>query len=301
MTPPHEPENVEPTRQAAPLEIGEKLRRKRESMGLSLEDAAKQLRVDIRHLRALESDDVAGLPSPVFTKGYLRNYARLLELDPDPLVSAFDASQTDLQPPPLSPITSVRASPRILGEFPWEKVLTLGGVLIAVLGVAWIGKTVYSLFKAASHEQSVMLPQPGDMSTGLPLTLDIPGAPSAENGGDLALPPEESGPVAPESDIETTAPELAVEPPAEPAPPPRPEATVTLHFGDDSWVELTDAVNTRLMSRVGKAGQTLSVSGIPPISVVLGNAPVVTVEYNGEPVEFRQPRRGQVAKFKLGE
>lgn len=292
-----------------PLEIGERLRRKRETLGMRLEDVAKQLRVDARHLDALERDDTDVMPSAVFAKGYLRNYARLLELDPDPLVAAFDAA-VGLQPPPLARFSRVSTGPRWMGEFPWERVVLLGGLVVIALGLAWIGNTVYGLFKSAAEENSLVLAPGGDSADIFPLALGTPPAPPPEgDSGALSLtlparaPSAESatlGDGATEAPVSSTPAE--VDDPAELAVAPLPEVvTVTLNFTEDSWVELVDAQNNRLISRVGKAGQSLSVSGIPPIDVVLGNAPGVALEYNGEQIAPKRPRRGQVAKFRLGD
>lgn len=294
-----------------PLEIGERLRRKRETLGMRLEDVAKQLRVDVRHLDALERDDTEAMPSAVFAKGYLRNYARHLELDPDPLLAAFDAA-VGLQPPPLARLSKVSMGSRWMGEFPWERVLLLGGLVVIALGLAWIGNTVYGLFRSAAEENALVLAPGGDSAEIFPITLGTPPAPPPAEGDNgalsLALPARPSSvesQTAPDdgaSEPQITDTPVEMDDPAELEAAPLPEvATVTLNFTEDSWVELVDAQNKRLLSRVGKAGQSLTVSGIPPIDVVLGNAPGVALEYNGEQIAPKRPRRGQVAKFRLGD
>ena len=60
---------------------GEQLRKARVGYGRSLEDVAANLNLDVDVVRALESGDYAGLPEPAFIRGYLRAYARLMELD----------------------------------------------------------------------------------------------------------------------------------------------------------------------------------------------------------------------------
>ena len=60
---------------------GEQLRKARVGYGWSLQDVAANLNLDVDVVRALESGDYAGLPEPAFIRGYLRAYARLMELD----------------------------------------------------------------------------------------------------------------------------------------------------------------------------------------------------------------------------
>ena len=72
--------SIETTGDEAPSP-GEQLRKARVGYGWSLQDVAANLNLDPDVVRALESGDYAGLPEPAFVRGYLRAYARLMELD----------------------------------------------------------------------------------------------------------------------------------------------------------------------------------------------------------------------------
>ncbi len=63
----------------------------REEMGLSLDQVAEQMKVSISYLRALETDKYEELPCATFVRGYLRNYARLLQLDEKTVVEMSGA------------------------------------------------------------------------------------------------------------------------------------------------------------------------------------------------------------------
>jgi cytoskeleton protein RodZ len=69
---------------------GAALQEERRRQSLSLTDVARQLKLAPRQVEALERDDFAALPGPVFVRGFLRNYARLLGLDPEPMVRTVD-------------------------------------------------------------------------------------------------------------------------------------------------------------------------------------------------------------------
>ena len=73
-------------------EIGHILREARENKGLSLEEAQAKTRISVRYLTALENGQYSALPTPVHTRGFLRNYARFLGLDPQPLLDRYTAS-----------------------------------------------------------------------------------------------------------------------------------------------------------------------------------------------------------------
>src|SRR5256714_7629276 len=61
---------------------GAQLRAAREALGLSQEAVAQQLKLAPRQVRAIEEDDYARLPGRTFVRGFVRNYARLVHLDP---------------------------------------------------------------------------------------------------------------------------------------------------------------------------------------------------------------------------
>lgn len=72
------------------LELGALLKRERERRGLSLRDVMDSTKISRRNLNALEEGQVNLLPHPVYLKGYIKNYARLLGLDPERLACVVD-------------------------------------------------------------------------------------------------------------------------------------------------------------------------------------------------------------------
>ncbi len=68
---------------------GMQLARVREKKGYSQEYVAGKLHLRVRVIDLLEADDYDQMPEPVFIKGYLRAYAKLLDVPPDPLLQIF--------------------------------------------------------------------------------------------------------------------------------------------------------------------------------------------------------------------
>src|SRR5262245_12529513 len=66
--------------------VGQELAAAREARGLALSDVAQQLKFAPRQLEALEQEQFEALPGATFARGMVRSYARLLKLDPEPLV-----------------------------------------------------------------------------------------------------------------------------------------------------------------------------------------------------------------------
>jgi len=80
-------------------ELGHILREARETKGLALKEVQEEIRINTRFLEALESGDYQALPTPAHVRGFLRNYARFLGLDPQPLLDRFSYNQGHVAPP----------------------------------------------------------------------------------------------------------------------------------------------------------------------------------------------------------
>jgi cytoskeletal protein RodZ len=83
------------------VSIGEALRTAREEQGASIDDAAVATRIRPGQLEALEDEQFATLGGTVYAKGFLRQYAAYLGLDPAPLLEAYRTSQGDQAAPPV--------------------------------------------------------------------------------------------------------------------------------------------------------------------------------------------------------
>ena len=96
--------------------LGGWLRAQREARGVSLRDIADASKISLRYLEALEQDRLEVLPAPIFTKGFLREYARVVGLDPDEVVNLYllAAGETAREPagslPDAGPGAAIRAA-----------------------------------------------------------------------------------------------------------------------------------------------------------------------------------------------
>lgn len=124
--------------EVAPIPIlpgpGEQLRAAREAAGMSVHEISTHMRLDSRIVLALESDDYEQLPAPTFVRGYLRGYARLLDIPSEPIVQAFE--RRDFAPPSLVADISVRSQMRS-GDFPFRIVTYIVVAALIVLVVLW--------------------------------------------------------------------------------------------------------------------------------------------------------------------
>lgn len=77
--------------QLARLSPGQQLAAAREAQGLTVEEVVRHTKLSTRQVLALEADAYDRLPGPVFVRGFIRNYARHLQLDPVPLLARLDS------------------------------------------------------------------------------------------------------------------------------------------------------------------------------------------------------------------
>lgn len=290
--------------------LGQTLRQARERRGLSIEDVAQALRLSARIVGALEDDAFERLPGPTYVRGYLRNYAQFLELAPQPLIDAYGtlpqaARRTELTSP--APVRQVTSS---------DMMVRLGTAVVAVVmfGLAalwWIGHepTVTGPRTNVSSETTDRAPPPV-----LPGTAPNAAGPDektsattqAEENQEATAAPTGKPATSSQAEKPAAAPPVATtEPARESVATPAPDANVplshlVLYVHEDSWADVRDAQQRRLLYETIPAGRVVTVDGVAPLSVFLGNVAGVTVEFNGEPYDAMRHRRGQVARFTLG-
>ncbi|HSN69744.1 MAG TPA: helix-turn-helix domain-containing protein [Thermoanaerobaculia bacterium] len=107
-----------PERAAAGATFGDELRREREIRGISLKEIAEATKVSQRLLEAIEKDDYRYLPAPVFTRGFVREYARYLGLDCDEMVTRYIHFTHTLDVPAVTGQPEPLHSDRITAEIP---------------------------------------------------------------------------------------------------------------------------------------------------------------------------------------
>ncbi len=110
--------------------IGRQLAAARKGRKLDVETVARELKLDAAIVRALESDDRAALPAPIFVQGYLRSYARLLDLPVQELLARY--AETTGAPPPLT-VTRIRRKVPVL-QMPSTR-LVRNVVLVLLTGI----------------------------------------------------------------------------------------------------------------------------------------------------------------------
>jgi|GEM_PF-1849316 len=307
---------------------GRNLREMREARHLTQEAVAKQLRIDIALVRALEEDDYGRFAAPIYVTGYLRAYARLLDLAPEPYIEAYQNLGAVAAAPSLErvahlghqavPISTPRAPRR------WVAYV-LAVVAIGVVIMVWQTEAMKLLESLTgpplqpeislqsvpnSGGESVVQPVQGTGETqqqALPLPL-LPPPPSAPNNGEAvhAMPPAAVPTESPAPAVTQHQPQSQTQvqsqhqtPPQ--SPPDSPHATIDLKAEKPSWVEVKDGSGARLFYDLMVPGDEESLEGVPPFDVLLGYAPGVIVKYNGTQVDPSAYTFQDMARFRVSD
>jgi len=304
------------------LFAGEQFTQAREVLGLSVEQVSQELNLSVKILRAIESGTPQALPNPVFVRGYIRNYAKRLGLDPDLAARQFEAIPgVNLTPTAVRSAVSIGAREHNRSSF--TRVLTWSLLLAVIVAAGWWAGEQYGLFEQSAeapaersadavvvieHESSSPAATGQVPSFSLPQQPEEQGLPSVAPSEAPALPgdeiPEEasSAPVADESTAaqsEMTSPQTA----DTAAPESVSETSLTslmISFIDDCWVQIRDADGASLFAGVARAGSDLDLQGAEPLSVVIGRVDAVgEITYKGEPVDLLSMSSRNVARFNL--
>lgn len=131
---------------------GQTLAAQREAMGWSVEQVADQLKLAVRQVVALEAGDYASLPSPAVTRGFVRAYAKLLKMDPAPLVARIEMDT----PAPVDNSAATAARRPTPASFSESKFPSHGKRSSLPLG--WIAGAVVVVAAAAAAWQFGLIP-----------------------------------------------------------------------------------------------------------------------------------------------
>ena len=308
--------------------FGATLAAARESRGLSIAEVAERLKLSPRQIEAIEAEDWTALPDPVFVRGFVRNYARIVGVEPEALMPAVNSVEAVTQT-----ITAPSAGVR-LGSSPVARWLLLPLLLVILFVTVVVG-----LYTWLRQGEDALLPTQtpvpaGEVAPAAP--APAPPAPAGQARGITAQPPQPSVPAPAPAPVDVAPPVTPVAPPAPagairesapPATPARPVADdpstvpatsargataaaetasdetagrVSMRFAptEDSWIQVVDGKGMRF-SKLVRGGSSEVVSGTPPFRLVVGNAATVSLVYNGHTIDLKPYIGEKVARLTL--
>ncbi len=325
----------EETEQSPPgLGPGDRLQAARISIGLTLEDVASKMHLSAAILGSLEANDFEEITAPIFVKGYLRSYARIVNLDEEDIIKQYSLYYTHNDPPISS---TSNASPEINSDDARVKGTTwlIIVILVGLLSFWWWSRYQQPTQTVSldSNESSDSVVSAGDVPsiTSIPLSVSDSeiGSSNADDGSSgLAsaadpvasevsidqearnelqnindiLPPADTVSQS-EAQDEVTQQELEIEPATQSS---NNVAATTpsdlvITVNSDTWADIKDANGNRLVYDLLRSGQNITLTGQAPFQAFLGNGYGVSIEYQGENIDLsKNIRADNTARIRIG-
>ncbi|WP_320169696.1 RodZ domain-containing protein [Maridesulfovibrio sp.] len=269
-------------------ELGSRLREERQRQRLSVEQIMEITKISRINIDALENGDQKEFPHAVYAKGFIKNYARALGLDPEEIGEEFSRLLgTSFE----DDVFSVEAVPQpVIGESGRKSLA--GPILLIVLLVAVVGGLVYYLhdssmfdFGGSEHSEKAVQEKPAEQAPApvpeqpvveeAPAEQAVPGEVKAEEGEPVANTAEPAA-----------AEQTAVEEQAAPAPAAVPAALgnvveIRARAGEVCWVEAV--ADGKRSEMVLQEGESVSFPYSESLKIKLGNAGGVDITSDGKP------------------
>ena len=309
---------------------GQLLRLNREKMGLSAQDIANRVHLDIKVIEAIEADSSEGMPSAIYVRGYLRSYAKAVDADADKIIELYNNDAPQALPeilPEVKPPTQVSSNDKPVKAFTY--LLTLGLVLLLLI---WY----QSNFVVEKQPKSIEGTHTDTESTinGVDITYDIiihdntswqsPVIPDEEimapptmlemneenellklqtfneeqtieistTDNIQSIPVEQITKISTTENTEVVAVEQTVT---------SDQDIIELELTNDSWIEILDKENNKVFFDLATAGNTYTLEGKAPFEILFGYAEGVRLTFNGKPINFEAYSKNGVARFTLPE
>lgn len=294
------------------VSVGLVLRQARESRQMSVADVAQLLKISYRQVDALENDNWDALPGQTFVLGFIRNYARLLHLDATPLLQQIKAAQTPDNPNIVLPEASAASLPQPGQGKRRDLAAVAGAALMVGVAVAAYFLVPADFWQSAPEPEPVAETAAAEAEPEQAFPPAVPAEGSSSEAAATGAPEQMPAAIAPPAAAAAPAP---VAPPAPaavatPAPvtvsPPAPSGAVAagqarfkFRFEQPSWVEVKDKSGQIVFSQLSPAGSEREVEGVPPFSLVVGNASHVKLTYKGRDVPLEPRSKDDVARVNL--
>ncbi len=288
--------------------IGAELARAREERGLAISDVAQQLKFAPRQLEALEQDRFEQLPGGTVVRGMVRSYARLLKIEPEPLLERISGR---FAAPDAGTLAARYSQPVPFSDNGRRSTFVYMGLSLGVLVIAaGIG---YSWYR--EHNQTAQLVSAKRAAQAAAKANAIATAPRAQPKVVEVTPARVEAPAAMEApkltmakvdNVSATDKPRVEKPAAEKAAVAKVVAPLTgasnrvvIRCDEEAWIEVKDANDRMLVSSLNPKGAERVVRSRGPLTLVIGNPAQVHVLHNDHAVDLAPHTRSGIARFTL--
>ena len=300
---------------------GGALRAEREKQALSIQEVANKLRLSPKQIESLEADNFASLPEPTIVRGFIRNYAKQLKINAEPLLDAYTVIVPSNMPHELTvkPTSNMHVSSK-------DKPKASSYILAALAALLALGVWLF-------YQNYVAKPNPTAPNATSPSAtankvepLPEPALPAAERAPELQSSTELTLPAADATILPAPVVSTAAVPAEVPTAPVATDintpaastatiaaplvdvssantnssmAKLEINASQETWVSVIDANGKQIYDKIIFAGSRETVDAKLPLNVVVGNAGGASLNLNGKTIDLGPHTRNNVARIKL--
>ncbi len=297
--------------------LGEVLMAARKAKKLTQHDVSNSLRISVKQVDAIENNAFDLLPESTTTRGFIRNYARFLGVDVEPLLASHRLRVPSDEPASLSVKTTTRHNLTKVKQRAWLKNL-LAGLLLLLATWYFIVELLPSLSQSTTKTQasseSVPLPEEALPAAERSINTEVKNTTSVTPNATLPDASQSATIVsqtpltdqlnASGSQVPDTTVGLSTTATVSPAPNVVEQNLVTQHkvsmtFTENTWVSIKNAAGRVVLEKEFLAGESAGYDGEPPLKITIGNANATQLFYLGQPIDIAASTKGNVARVKL--
>lgn len=300
---------------------GQILSEARKALSLSQEDVAKNLNFRLKLVQDIESDNFDKSLPTTFNRGYLRNFAKLVNVSEEDVLTSYDvlgvAEKQGAEMQSFSQGTQRQAEN--------SRIMWMSYLIVAII----VGSTLVWFFQEPAKISSSVAPELTEASAASvkdakssELSVESLSIDKNNSSGESNLEPQSVNNNEPDNIEEQNSLSVdvntAIESTTQPLSQNSAETnvqtqvalieeatrdtinkTVAFTFKGDCWVNIYDATGEHIAWGVKKSGYVMKIEGVAPFSITLGKPELVAIEFDGNNIDMSQFNRGNIAKFTL--
>ncbi|MCW8832158.1 MAG: DUF4115 domain-containing protein [Colwellia sp.] len=292
---------------------GQMLSEARKNLSLSIEDIAEKLNFKKCIVADIEQDIFDEKLPATYNRGYLRSYARLVNIDTNEVLSAYDMlGIAEVQRSEMQSFSNLTEKQAEHSRIMWISYF-IAAVLFGLMVLWWLQTPEPIKLDEVTQKAEQISTTPEQPAVELTeqnnqqeeQVQQLTDADQAITSSDV-LP--QAQPVEAEKLVTTSSIENNLADQIENLAPASAQdnlekasnvSTAVFTFSGDCWVNIYDATGERIAWGVKKMGYVMTVSGKPPLEVTLGKPELAAIVFNGQPVDMSPFNVGNIAKFTL--
>ena len=257
---------------------GQELSKRRQKRDLSINDVAREIKIESSVIKKIESDEFHSIGAPVFVRGYLRQYSNLVGANDDLIIKKYNELNPEQDTLPIVNDSAAQISKFIVT--PKSLILGLFGLILLLILAFFVINII------DKEEDSVLLTNDISVNETEETEIQLEDDQIVSEEDSLLLTNE-----IPLTEVEDLMELDSLEP----------LSNITIFFNGLCWTEIFDSNGERLFFGLGDTQKNVSVKGTAPFDVMLGAADnLQSIQIDGNDYKITNPlRRGEVMRFQV--